>query len=154
MVTAFIAGMSSSAAFAAVVWFGRVFLLPALISRLENTPQISGSWDIIATDDPHKGESVGEVQISQYGNKIKAKYRRKRRSDGTYRVFRSQGRIVAGQLILKNEEVKQAGYNVGTSVLKLSSDGREMKGLNVYYHHDQGEVVSVPALLCRRQSYA
>jgi len=132
---------------AALGWIYQKFAVPLAQATFRKTPNISGTWYIIATDEPGKGSKVGHVEITQVGTRIKAVYHRRKRSDGTVRKFKCTGRFTSGQLVLTSEEVSKEGYNVGSIVLKLSSDGRILEGLNVYRSHDTGAVISVPARL-------
>ena len=147
-------GIASSSAVAAagafLGWAYQNLLIPVWRAYGQRTPSISGMWHIIATDEPQKGLRVGHVNIDQVGTRVKATYHRRKRSDGTVRTFYCEGQFTSGQLVLTSEEVHREGYNVGAIVLKLSSDGQLLKGLNVYLSHDTGEVVSIPAQLERQ----
>jgi hypothetical protein len=146
-----IASSSAVAVFGAFLgWSYQNLLVPLWRAYGQKTPAISGTWHILATDEPQKGRQVGHVHIDQYGTRIKATYNRRKRSDGTVRTFQCEGQFTSGQLVLTSEEVDREGYNVGSIVLKLSSDGQMLKGLNVYLSHDTGEVISVPAQLSRQ----
>lgn len=140
-----IIGIASSAIFACLIWLYNSQLHPRISGALQKVPNIAGRWDIIATDEGK--ENVGHVEFTQRGPRINGKYYRRKRSDSSIRSFTCQGSFASGQLVMTFEETANKGHNVGSMVLKLSSDGRKLTGLNVYLHHDSGQVRAVDALL-------
>ena len=137
-------GIGSSAIFAALVWIYSSQLRPRIEGALQKVPHISGRWDIIATNENR--DNLGHIEVNQRGSRIKAKMYRRRKTDDTVREFESAGNISSGQLVLTFEEKAFKGHNFGSTVLKLSSDGRQFQGMNVYLHHDSGEIRAVPTI--------
>ena len=151
MITGVIAGIISSGLFAFLIFILRSYILPRISDLVYKTPNISGEWQVMH---PTKGNDLlGTAKIKQSGAIIQIiiKIIRRKNGEQSNRTFINKGRFCAGQVITIFEEPKNRAYNIGASILKLSSNGRELKGCVTYFHHDSGQMITNNFLLKRNE---
>jgi hypothetical protein len=129
-----------AAATGAFIYVWKEFIHPYVLGILQRTPNLSGRWEGFNFDEKGNENQTSMMEIKQLGTNIYATVHRRARN--RERIFKYQGTISSGQVLLIWKESKGNGYNMGTMTLLLSSDLLKLKGKTTYHHHDKGIIVS------------
>ena len=116
---------------ALVVWLAQAYGLPYIRGAIRSVSKIRGSWNLEEKLDDGTFKSVGKLEIQQFGTRVRAT-----NADPKGRTFSYKGIVSSGQVVLTFEQKGGAGYNLGSMVMKLSSDLNTMNGKCVFWKHD------------------
>lgn len=150
MINDFLINVFAGVFLTVATWVIFNFLMPYYRAWMYDAPNISGTWNFYDVE-IDKTKAVGNGTIEQKGELIKATVTRhtSRQGKSVVRTFVYKGKIRSGQLTVSFEETISTGYVVGTLVLKVSSDLKQLSGYTVYLDRDTNEVVTHPIMFCK-----
>lgn len=108
----------------------RIYLMPLLHARWRGgVPQLKGTWT----------REHETLTINQYGTTIRGTA--ELAEGGNPRRFIYRGTLMGGQAVLTWKQSGGEGI-VGAMVVKLTNEGRQLKGMTTYVDHEDGKVTT------------